>query len=402
MVLTPPKATHQQTKTYNQQLVFKTIYDHGTISRAEVARQTELTRVTVSEIVADLLERGLVAEVGRGPSAGGKNPILLSVVDDAYHMIGVDVADEELCGAVLNLRGVARASLNLPLPSDDGDQALSKVYDLLDHLVAQAQRPLLGIGVGTPGLLDTTQGVVKRAVNLGWVDLPLGALLERRYKLPVYVANDSQVTALAENIFGGGVGEVNLAVIRVGRGIGAGIILNRQLFQGDGFGAGEIGHISIVDHGEACRCGNTGCIETVGSTSAILQRARALAPGHPDSMLNRLAATPALLTLEQVRAAFLGGDPLASEIVLEAGRAVGFAAACLISVLNVHKIMLAGSAARFGEAWLEAVKAEAVQRSLAALGQEAEITFGELEEDAVILGASALLLTQELGLSLVR
>ena len=402
MVLTPPKATHKQTKTYNQQLVFKTIYDHGTISRAEVARLTDLTRVTVSEIVADLLERGLVAEVGRGPSAGGKSPILLSVVDDAYHMIGVDVAGDELCGAVLNLRGVVRASLNRPLPSDDGTQALSKVYELLDHLVSQAERPLLGIGVGTPGLLDTTKGVVKRAVNLGWVDLPLGALLETRYKLPVYVANDSQVTALAENIFGGGVGEVNLAVIRVGRGIGAGIILNRQLFQGDGFGAGEVGHISIVEHGEVCRCGNTGCVETVGSTSAILRRGRALAPSHPDSMLNRLVASPDFLTLEQMHEAFQAGDALASQIILEAGRAVGFAVACLISVLNVKKILLAGSAARFGVPWLEAVRVEAAQRALAALGLEAEITFGELEEDAVILGASALLLTQELGLSLVR
>jgi predicted NBD/HSP70 family sugar kinase len=288
------------------------------------------------------------------------------------------------------------------LLSANGDEALSKVYELLDNLVARSQRPLLGIGIGTPGLLDTTQGVVKRAVNLGWVDLPLGALLEERYKLPVYVANDSQVNALAENIFGGGVGEVNLAVIRVGRGIGAGIILNRQLYQGDGFGAGEIGHISIKDNGELCRCGNTGCIETIGSSLAILRHARDSAPSHPDSMLNSLAPSPSALTLDHVQEAFHAGDPLACEIVTEAGRAVGFAVACLISALNIQKILLAGSSVRFGTAWLEAVRAEAGQRALATLAQEAEIAFGELAEDAVILGASALLLTQELGLSLAR
>jgi predicted NBD/HSP70 family sugar kinase len=402
MIFTPLKATHQQTKTYNQQLVFKTIYDHGIISRAEVARQTDLARVTVSEIVADLLDKGLVAEVGRGPSAGGKAPILLSVVDDAFQMIGVDIADEELCGAVLNLRGATRCYSSEPLLADHGDAALSHLYALLDDLVVRAERPLLGIGVGTPGLLDTTQGIVRRAVNLGWKDLPLGRLLKERYLLPVYVANDSQVTALAEHTFGAGKGEVNLAVIHVGLGIGAGIILNRQLFQGDGYGAGEIGHIAYVPNGDPCRCGNTGCIETVGSAAAIVRRARALAPGYRNSDLHQMAPSRMEITLDHVRQAFLSGDPLASEIVQEAARAVGFAAACLISALSIHKILLTGSVARLGLPWLEMVREEARRRALVTLAEETVIDFGGVKEDAVILGASALLMTEELGLSLVR
>jgi glucokinase-like ROK family protein len=398
----PPKATHQQTKLFNQRLVLKTIYDQGRISRADVARLTKLTRVTVSEIVANLLDVGLVAEVGRSPSAGGKAPILLSVVADAYHLIGLDLANDELRGAILNLRGEISHAVSLPLQDQEGEAALKLVYELLDALIAKVERPLLGIGIGTPGLLDTTRGVVRRAVNLGWEDLPLGSLLEERYKQPVYVANDSQVTALAEHIFGAGKSAASLAAIRIGRGIGAGIILNRQLFQGDGFGAGEIGHISISPTGELCRCGNVGCVETMGSTQAMAHRAQALASASPASLLNELAPQPSTITFEHVLTAYHAGDAVALQVAREAAQAVSFAIACLVSAVNVHCVLLVGSAIALGSSWLETLREETRKRALPILLQETEIAFGELGENSVILGASALLLTEELGLSLAR
>jgi len=388
----PTKATHQQTKTYNQQLVLRTIFDHGKISRAEVARKTQLTRVTVSELVAELIESGLVAEVGMGTSAGGKTPILLSVVDDAYHMIGVDLANDEFRGAIVNLRGEVHSALSLPLEEGaDSQVSLNQVFELLDALIARTNRPLLGIGIGTPGLLDTAKGIVRHAVNLGWVDLPLGSLLQERYKVPVYVANDSQVSALAEHIFGAGRSESNLVVVRVGRGIGAGIILNGQLFQGDGFGAGEIGHIGLHPDGDRCRCGNYGCIETVGSTLAITRRVQTASsqPGKP-------------LGMEAILAAYEAGDPLVDHIVEEAGRAVGFGVACLTSALNIRRVLLVGSVTRFGEAWLQAVQAEMTRCSLPALARETQLAFGEIGANGVILGACALLMTREIGLSLAR
>lgn len=386
----PTKATHQQTRTYNQQLVLRTIFDHGKISRADVARQTKLTRVTVSEIVSELIDTGLVAEVGLGTSAGGKTPILLSVVSDAYHMIGVDLANDEIRGAVVNLRGEIRHAKSVPLESADSEVSLNQVYDLLDVLITQTDRPLLGIGIGTPGLLDTTNGIVRHAVNLGWVDLPLSSLLQDRYAVPVYVANDSQVSALAEHMFGAGRRESSLVVVRVGRGIGAGIILDRQLFQGEGFGAGEIGHIGLRTDGDRCRCGNQGCIETVGGTLAIIRRVQAA--GY-------LGSAP---DMEDILAAFEAGDPLVRQIVEEAGRAVGFGVACLTSSLNIRHVLLVGSVARFGETWLQAVREEMTRCTLPALAAETHLAFGEMGANAVILGACALLMTREIGLSLAR
>jgi len=391
MRILPTKATHQQTRTYNQQLVLRTIFDHGKISRAEVARKTKLTRVTVSDLVAELIDTGLVAEVGMGTSAGGKTPILLSVVDDAYHMIGVDLANDEIRGAVVNLRGEVRQALSLPLESLDSDVSLNQVYDLLDALIAQTNQPLLGIGIGTPGLLDTTNGIVRHAVNLGWNDLPLGELLQERYDVPVYLANDSQVSALAEHIFGAGRSESSLVVVRVGRGIGAGVILNGQLFQGEGFGAGEIGHIGLRQGGERCRCGNQGCIETVGSTLAIIRRVQAAN--------NDLGAAP---DMEEILAAFEAGDPRVCQIIEEAGRAVGFGVACLTSSLNIRHVLLVGSVTRFGETWLQAVRDELNVCTLPALAAETHLAFGEIGANAVILGACALLMTREIGLNLAR
>lgn len=392
------KATRQQTKAHNSRLILKTIYDEGEVSRADVARLTGLTRTTVSDAVAELIEGGLVAEVGLGPSAGGKPPILLSVVDNARYLIGVDLAESEFRGAVINLRGEIKHRLSLPIHDCDGDAALALVYDLIDELVAIADSPILGVGIGTPGLMDARRRVVRDAVNLDWHDLPLGDLLEERYELPVYIANDSQVAALAECTFGDSKDVSNVVLIKVGRGTGGGIVLNQQLYYGDGFGAGEIGHVTVVEDGELCRCGHYGCLETVTSSRAIVKRAQTIAENDPHSTLHQFATTPEEINTDVVLQAFEAGDEVLQSVIAEVGYYLGVAVANLVGALNVQGIVIAGSVARFGQALLEPIVQEVRRRSLAALADETRIEITSLGPDIVILGAAALLLTQELGL----
>ena len=392
------KATRQQTKAHNSRLILKTIYDEGEISRADVARLTGLTRTTVSDAVAKLIEGGLVAEVGLGPSAGGKPPTLLSVVDDSRYLIGIDLAESEFRGAVINLRGEIKHRLSLPIHDRDGNAALALVYELVDELVTIADSPILGIGIGTPGLMDARQGVVRDAVNLDWHNLPLGDLLEVRYELPVYVANDSQVAALAESTFGDSENLSNLILIKVGRGTGGGIVLNRQLYYGDGFGAGEIGHVAVVEDGELCRCGHYGCLETVTSSRAIVKRAQTIAENDPHSTLHQFAITPEEINADIVLQAFEAGDEALQSVIAEVGYYLGIAVANLVGALNIQRIVIAGNVARFGQALLEPIVQEVRQRSLAALANETRIEFTSLGPDIVILGAAALLLTHELGL----
>src|SRR3954453_8194806 len=147
----PAKATHRQTRAHNQGLVLRTLYDRGPISRAEVARITGLTRTTVSALVAEFLSEGLAREVGRGPSSGGKAPILVQVDGNARHVIGVDLGEQAFSGAVVNLSGEIQRTASEPIRGRDGETALDALYRLLDGLTADDRGSLLGIGVGTPG-----------------------------------------------------------------------------------------------------------------------------------------------------------------------------------------------------------------------------------------------------------
>ncbi len=383
---------------HNTRLVLKIIYDSLEISRADIARQTGLTRPTVSDVVSDLLDTGLVEEVGYGPSTGGKPPILLSVADDSRQLIGIDLASGEFRGAVVNLRGETRQRINRPLDGQEGSAALDLAYDLIDDLVAAADAPLLGIGIGTPGLMDTVNGVVRWAVNLGWRDLPLRKLLQERYALPVYVANDCHAAALAEHTFGDGRDFDNLVVIKVEHGIGSGILIDGRLFYGDTFGAGEIGHVSVVENGEQCRCGNSGCLETVASARAIVKRARAIAKDSKGSELSQFSHDRDRITIDTVCEALEAGDGAAERIVRDAGRHLGRAAANLIGVLSTRRILITGSVTCFGDALLSAIRDEMTRRSLGLVARETEIGLSTMGPDIVILGASALVLNYELGL----
>lgn len=391
------KATRQHTKLYNNRLVLRAIYDYGAISRAELARLTHLTRATVSEVVADLIRQGLVEEVGHGPAAVGRTPVLLSVIADGRQLIAVDVANGEARGAIVNLRGEIQQRITLSINNRDGAAVVALLYDLIDTLLTQVSRPLLGIGIGTPGLVNRSGGV-RQAVNLGWYDVPLQDLVQTRYGLPTHVANDSQLAALAEYTFGVAHPPRNLAVLLVGRGVGAGIILNGHLFAGDAGGAGEIGHVAALDNGAPCRCGNTGCLETVVSSRAIIRRAQELAHEYPRSLLHHLTTRPAEITLEVVQAAGAAGDPAVQQLISEVGQHLGSAIAQLIGFLNIRHILLAGQVSAFGAPLLRVVRQAVAARSLNLLTHETEIAIARLGRDTVTLGAAALLLTAELGL----
>lgn len=404
MEISRDKATHQQTRLYNRQLVLRTIYDAGEISRAGIARLTGLNKVTVSEIVAGWIESGVVAEVGTRPPSGpegGKASILLGVIDDAYHMIGIDISSSDLLGAVVNLRGRLLHTISQPLEYVDGQVPLEQLFGLVNNLLALNDRPLLGIGIGAPGLMDASRGVVRQAVNTGWMNVPLAGVLKERYNTPVYLANDGQVSALAEHTFGAGRGAENLAVVLVNRGVSAGIILDGQLHHGDDFGAGEIGHLTIRPGGDLCRCGRRGCLETVAGSLAIVQRSSALASAHPQSILGQYMARGPL-TFEDVIAAYQAGDPDAHAVLEDAGLALGFGIACITSTLNIRRVVLIGSVTRSGKAWLQTVTRELHQSVLPALAENMQLSFGEVHPYAVILGACALLMNREIGFSLAR
>lgn len=384
------KATQQLTKQHNRNLVLKTVFDNDQISRAEIARITSLTRTTVSDIVSDLMKEGLVEEVGLGSSLGGKSPILLSLVADSRHLIGLDLGQNQFTGVIVNLRGKINNIISIPAITPQKKDPLEMIYEILDQLLESSTQSVVGISIGTPGLVNTEEGLVINAVNLGWKNLPLAKLLKERYGLLAYVVNDSQAAAMGEYSFGmEKKTEGNLIVINVGNGIGAGIILNGKLFHGEGGGSGEIGHIVVVhENGELCRCGHHGCLETVASARALISHAQS---AYMKNQLNIPVSTPEDIDLDVIENAFHSGDPVAHRLITEAGQYLGRAIASLVGTLNIQNIVLIGDMTRFGSKWLETIRSTMKESCLSGLAQNTHIKVGTLGKNVIALGASALL-----------
>ncbi len=382
------KANQQQARLHNLNLVFRTIYESGLTSRIEIARRTHLTRTTVSDMVAELLESGLVEEVGTSVSSGGKPSILLQLVADSRYLIGLNLTQDKFIGAITNLRGEIKETCEVLAENGDGELALQRVYELLDPLTNSRWKPLIGIGVGTPGLVNTRQGVVIQAVNLEWKNLPLGSLLSQRYGLPVSVLNDSQAAAIGEFAYGEHRARRNLIVVNVSQGVGAGILIDGKLFQGDGGGAGEIGHVPVRGNDRLCRCGRVGCLETLASAQAVVQRLQ--------------EARSTALSLPECCADFQRGDPTTRQIVLEAGQAIGESMGGLVAAFDIETILVIGEMTCFGAPWLDAVHSAMNRSALEQMTAPVRVNLGRFKDNACILGAAAHLLMEDYSLLLAQ
>jgi len=390
------KATHQKTKEHNTTLVLQTIYHSEQTSRADIARSTSLTRTTVSEIVSELLETGLVSETGMGHATVGKPPIFVDFNADSRQLICVDLAEDAFRGALVNLKGEVLHRLSLPLEERMGDSALQLVHRIVEGLWSLVSAPLLGIGIGTPGPVDPANGIIHQAVNRDWVNLDLKEILGSRFKVPIHIANDCHVAALAECAYGGHGRTPSLVLVKAGEGIGSGIVLEGALHTGDGFSAGEIGHLCVERDGAPCSCGNLGCLETVASTPSFLRLARERARRTQDTPFGRAAARG--VSLELLREFAAKGDPQVRSLVQDLGSHLGVVAASLAGVLNVHRIVFSGTPSLFGEPLLEAIRNELNARILPEQAKETEVLFSTIGPDIVIQGACALVLRRELNL----
>lgn len=387
------KATKQQTKEHNTQLVLKTIYQNDNMSRADISRATLLARPTVSTIVADLMTRQFVVETGIGTSFGGKPPTILDIDYNAYHILCLDLDGDCFRGALVNLKAEIHKQIHLPSPHPNGGCSLEGVYELIDDLLAISRAPIVGIAIGSGGLIDPYKGFVHNAVHLGWQKMPLKQLLEERYDQPVYLTNNSQAAALAEYSFNVRPGVENLIVIKASQGLGAGVIINGRPFYGSGFGAGEIGHVVVNNDGKQCSCSNIGCLETIATPAAIIEDARQLAIEQPDSWLAQSA-----ITWDAICVAYRQNDPLVTGLIEKAGGYLGAAVANLIAFLSINHIVIIGDIIELGEKFLTYIKQEATRNTLADTAANTAITYSNLGEDSVILGSAALVLKYELGI----
>ncbi|HWR85897.1 MAG TPA: ROK family transcriptional regulator [Rhodoglobus sp.] len=360
------KVLPEHARGHNRSLLLQTLYRAGMHSRADLARETGLTRVTVSDLVAELMGEGLVVEMGQREDARpGKPATMLDLNREAFQLIGIDLsAADTFRGAVLDLDGRTLTRVELPLQDRTGADALALVIRLVDRLVAAATLPVLGVGVGSPGLVDLA-GVVVSAPNLGWGHEPLQLELETHLNLPVVVANDANVAALAEHSFGESEGD--LMLVKVGHGVGAGLLLDGTPLFGSRFAAGEIGHVVVgTDGGPLCVCGKHGCLE-------------------------------AWLAVPRLEAAMADGD--ADAVLAQAGRRLGIALAPIVGALDLAGIVLSGPAHLLDGTLLAATADTIRDRTSPQIHGALALRMTTLGEDIVVRGAAAMVLSARLGVS---
>jgi len=373
--------------------VLRLIWRERRISRAEIARQAELSRSTVSEIVGAILPTGLVAEIGAGPSRGGRRPIVLQFQDHACCILGVEMGATHVAVALTDLRGrvLAWRERAHPVRTDpDGTRAL--IVELCEAcLGANGSGPpsLVGIGVAVPSPVDPgNPHRLSEVVLPDWQGRTGLEVLGARWSVPLFVDNDANLGALAELWWGAGRGVKDFAYIKIATGVGSGHVVGGEIYRGATGVAGEIGHLAIDPHGEPCICGLRGCLATLVGAPALVKRARALlAEDHPDSVLASGA-----LTIDSIEEAALAGDPLALQLTREAADVLGIAVADMLNLMNPAMVVLGGGLARLGELLLEPLRESVRQRTLLTSLAASEIHTSELGHRAVAIGAATLVL----------
>lgn len=368
------KVLPEHARSHNRALVLQTLYTSGAQSRADVARQTGLTRVTISDLVAGLIAEGLVIELGQREDARpGKPATLIDVDRAAFHIVGVDLSEHQrFLGAVVDLDGGIVSRAEVALDGATGDAAVVLVADLVRRLLASTETPVLGIGVGSPGVVDPL-GVVRSAPNLGWTDVDLQARLHDEFELPVHVANDANVAVLAEH---GSSHQDDLLLVKVGHGVGAGLIIGGRPVIGGGFAAGEIGHVVVgTDGGPRCACGKHGCLEAWLAVPRLTAQLDAIDPEAADAASAR------------------------EEILAEAGRRLGIVLAPVVGALNLSEVVLSGPAELLDGALHDATVDTLRTRTMAEHNRDLRLRMTEQAEDVVLRGAAVMVLSGQLGVS---
>ncbi len=316
--------------------------------------------------------------------------------------LAIDLGGTKVAAAVVREDGTILAQATRPTDAArGGDWVLNRVKEAALEALEQSKlspNQLLGIGMGTPGVVDTQQGVMlSEAVNIpDWQGRNLRSELERVIGLPAFLENDANAAGLGEFVFGAGKGCRHFVFVTVGTGIGGAVIINGELVHGAAFAAGELGHIPIDPDGPRCGCGSYGCVEVFASGPAIAQRAREYVLRGAQTQLSSMVA-PKELTAEHVARAAAEGDALARFVLAEAGKYLGVALAGIVNLLNPDCIAIGGGVAQAGDWLLEPVRWEVHRRALPAATQHLRIVPGQLGTNAGLLGAAALVFLHHSG-----
>lgn len=379
-------------KRINKHAVLDLIrFTAGGISRVGISRQLGLTRAAVSGIVNDLLAAGIILETEHLLSHSGRPAIVLEINPSRGYVIGIDFGASHINLLLADTAARILDEIEVDFDIRAGPQAgIAEADRLVREILSRANlniEDILAIGMGVPGPIVTATGtVVAPPIMPGWDGYPIRDNLQTLWKVPVSINNDAELGALGEWAAGAGRGEQTLAYIKVGTGIGAGLLLDGQIYRGVTGSAGEIGHLTIDENGPLCACGNHGCLEAIAGGRAIALQAQEAVRNKQRTQLASIQPVESI-TARDVAAAARRGDLLAQQILARAGTHIGIAIAGMVNLFNPALVIIGGGVAQTGDILLEPIRQAVQRRSLPAATRVVRITTAMLGRRSSSMGA---------------
>lgn len=371
-------------RAINRAAVLRAVKDAGQVSRADIARQSGLSQVTVGSIVSDLVDQDLLVEGDEAPSNGGRPSRLVLLNSDAYASVGLKLTEDHVAGALTDLEANVLVERSFPLASTDPERVARTLGEAVEGLLSDAavdRRRLLGVGIGTAGVVDGESGVCRYSPFLDWHDVPIGDLVAARVGVPVLVENDVNTLALAERWFGAGQGQRNFLLVTVGRGVGLAIVADGALYRGAG-GAGEFGHTVVDGSTRTCSCGRTGCLEAVVGETGLLAAAADVARSK---RRRRPADLPELYAAAETDAAL-------REVIRQAGGILGRGLANLVNLFAPSLVIVSGEVLELSGLLVDSATETLDDHVFPGLAGSFEVITEPLPEAAWARGAASLVL----------
>ncbi|MCL2316999.1 MAG: ROK family transcriptional regulator [Actinomycetia bacterium] len=352
---------------------------HGPTSRADLARALSVSPALMTQVTKSLLDDGLIAELENSPSRGGRPGRLLGLVSAGEGVVGVKVAADNVTVVEVGIDGTVQRSASEPFRALEPDALDALEAVLRTFLSGAASSRLLGIGVATPGTVGEQSVGVVESTQLGWAAMPVGHALRRAFGLPVLVDNNVNALAMAEILYGRARGCANAVVVTIGTGVGAAVIVDGTILRGHAGGAGEIGHIPMIEDGPVCQCGARGCLEALVGEQALVAEAR------ERGILDGAEG------IDRLREAAADGDPAALGVFARAGHLLGRALAGVVNTLDPEAVILLGEGVTAWPYWAAAFE-RAFRAGLVPALRAVPVSVETWQDDRWAQGAACLVL----------
>lgn len=379
------KGDQRAIRQLNRSAILNLLRRRGSVSRVQLKELSGLSGAAVTSVVAELMRDGLLIEQAVGTSTGGRPPVMLAINPKSCFAVGIKLMADHMTAVLTNISIETQERIDYPLPDAQPATVVAAVTAAVRKLLKQAgcsKKQLLGLGIGMPGMIDFRQGICVHSPMLGWRLVPIGKMIEQSVRCPTYIDNDVNAFAEAERLFGRGRQSSNFIVVTVGRGIGAGLVINGRTFRGHRGGAGELGHVPTETDGRPCQCGNRGCLEAYASEPAMLNRIKEKESGAAGQSIDGM--------LESAKA----GNKATLEILRDGGRRVGVALAGLVNVFDPELIVIGGEGVRLGDAFFGPLRESLSAHVFNGLGDGLQVVTEPWDDDAWARGAAGLVVSR--------